>query len=124
MGNFKSFCGVLPLLLGLGCAANIFVSHYQGTVSSLNFVSAAGGTYSLTPNSTLTIGGQPSWLTWNSTTRTLYVSDETAYFAPGSITAVSAATNGGLSQLARATAVGGAVANVLYGNGNYIAIAH
>lgn len=112
---------ILPSLLRTCFAANIFVSHYQGTISSLTFNTA---TNELTANSSLAIGGQPSWMSWNPTTQTIYVADETAYFGSGSLTAVSAAANGGLTQLAKATAPQGAVANVLYGNGDYIASAH
>lgn len=114
---------LLLLLLGCAQAANIFVSHYSGTISTLNFNSDSDGTYSLTTNSSVTVGGQPSWMTWDSATRTIYASDETT-FGSGSLTAISASTNGGLEQLAKATASGGGVANVLYGNDRYVAIAH
>jgi hypothetical protein len=121
--SFIRFLALLPLLAATGFAASIFVSHYQGTVSTLNFEDWGNGTYTLTPNTTLSIGGQPSWLTWDSTSRTIYVPDETAIFAPGSLTAIKATTNGALSELARTSAPGGAVANVLYGNNSYVATA-
>jgi hypothetical protein len=123
MSSFNRLVTVLPLLLSFGHAANIFVSHYTGTITNLNFDLESNGTYSLSTNNSIKIGGQPSWMTWDASSRTIYASDESG-FGSASITAVSAATNGGLSQLAKATAPLGAVANVLYGNGGYIASAH
>lgn len=123
MGIFHRGLVALPLL-SLVKAANIFVSHYSGTITNLNFNSASDGTYSLSTNSSVTIGGQPSWMTWDSESRAIYASDETSYIGSGSLSAVSAATNGGLTLLAKATAAGGGVANTLYGNKGYVAIAH
>jgi len=114
---------ILQLLLCTGFAANIFVSHYSGTINTLTFNPTNDGNYSLALNTSLRIGGQPSWMTWDAANRTIYASDETSP-GNGSLTAVSAATNGSLTQIARATAIGGGVANVLYGDGGYVAIAH
>ena len=111
---------MLPALLDAVCAINIFVSHYQGTVQSLTLTPTSGG-YTLTTNGTVTIGGQPSWLTFDSANRVLYVSDEGNN---GSLTSVTAATDGGLKQLGHCSAPGGAVANVLYGNKGYVASVH
>lgn len=122
MGPIPQLILVL-VLSGFGHAANIFVSHYSGTISTLNFNLEGDGTYSLSTNNSITIGGQPSWMTWDSASRTIYASDETT-FTRGSLTAVSAAINGDLTQLAKASAPGGGVANVIYGNGGYVAIAH
>jgi 6-phosphogluconolactonase (cycloisomerase 2 family) len=110
--------GLLPALLDVICAINIFVSHYQGTVQSLTLTPTSGGGYTLTTNGTVIIGGQPSWLTFDSASRVLYVSDEGN---TGSLTSVAAATDGGLKQLGQCSASGGAVANVLYGNKRYVA---
>lgn len=110
--------GLLSALLTSGNAANIFVSHYSGVVYSLTLTGS-----SLTQNSTVTLGGQPSWLTFNSTDRTLYVADETGS-GSAQVWSVAAASNGGLKQLGKASAPLGAVANVQYGGGNYLASAH
>src|SRR6187402_1853863 len=117
MVSFNLCFALLPALLEVARAANIFAAHYSGTVNTLTLSS----TNSLTLNTSLTIGGQPSWMTYDSSSRIIYVSDETS-FGSGSISAVSAATNGHLSLLGKAPATGGGVANVLYGEG-YVAIA-
>lgn len=116
--------GLLPALLEAACAINIFVSHYQGTVQSLTLTPTSGGGYTLTTNSSVTIGGQPSWLTFDSENRVLYVSDEGNTGATGQLTSVTAAVDGGLKQLGKCSAPGGSVANVLYGNKGYVASVH
>ncbi|TVY84604.1 putative 6-phosphogluconolactonase [Lachnellula suecica] len=112
---------LLSAWLDIASAANIFVSHYQGTVQSLS-LNQNGGRYTLTANGTVTLGGQPSWLTFDSANRILYVADETGY-GTASIWSVAANINGGLTQTGKATAPLGSVHNVLYGDG-YIASAH
>ncbi|KAE9368848.1 putative isomerase YbhE [Stipitochalara longipes BDJ] len=113
--------GLFPALLDAASAINIFVSHYQGTVQSLTLTATSGGAYTLTTNSTITIGGQPSWLTWDSPNRVLYVADEGN---SGSVTSITAGTDGSLKKLGQCSAPGGAVANTLYANGGYIASVH
>ena len=90
-------------------------------VQSLTLTPTSGGGYTLTTNGTVIIGGQPSWLTFDSANRVLYVSDEGN---TGSLTSVTAATDGGLEQLEHCSALRGAVANVLYGNKGYVASVH
>ena len=77
----------------------------------------------MTANSSLYVGAQPSWLTFNSTTRTLWVSDE--YWGSASIFTVNAARNGALTQASKTpAAVNGAVASGQYGAGKFLASAH
>jgi len=60
---------------------------------------------------------------WDSVNRVIYTSDETS-FGTASVNAVSAAANGGLQSIGKATSPLGGVACVVYGNGGYVAIAH
>jgi len=106
---------ILSMWLEIASAANIFVSHYQGTVQSLT-LTEDGGNYTLTQNSSLTLGGQPSWITFDSFSRTIYAADETGY-GSAFVWAVSAAADGSLSQIGKASAPLGSVHNTLYGNG-------
>jgi hypothetical protein len=111
------------VLLDLVGAINIFVSHYSGTVQSLTLTPKSDGSYSLTANSSVTVGGQPSWMTFDPTSRTIYNSDETGG-GSAILTSVLADTNGKLSLSGKATGVTlGGVSNTLYGPG-YIAVAH
>lgn len=111
-----------PVALGV----NIFVSHFSGTVSTLSLTTSNNGVnYALAANSSLTLGSpaQPSWLTFNSTTRTLWVSDE--YWGSASIFTVNASPNGSLQQASKTpAAVNGAVASGQYGGGKFLANAH
>lgn len=103
---------------------NIFVSHFSGTISTLSLNTYNNGaSYSLEANSSLYVGAQPSWMTFNSTTRTLYISDE--YWGNAYIFTVNAARNGQLTQAGKTSAaVNGAVASGLYGGGKFLANAH
>jgi hypothetical protein len=123
MGRLNHLLVLLSPFTSAALAANIFVSHYSGTVNSLTLTPSNTGTYSLTLNTSLYIGGQPSWLTWDSINRTLYIPDETSYGTAYSWS-VSAATNGGFTETGKAIAVAGGVASALYGNRQYLATAH
>ncbi|KAF8848645.1 3-carboxy-cis,cis-mucoante lactonizing enzyme [Acephala macrosclerotiorum] len=114
--------GLLAALVRTGNAANIFASHYSGTIYSLT-LTGSGSSYTLTQNSFVAVGGQPSWMMFNSTERTLYISDETGSGSE-QVVSVAAATNGGLKLSGKASAPLGAVANVQYGGENYLASAH
>jgi len=120
MARFTFLLASLLQYVSRGDALNIFVTHYTGTVNTLTFNPT---TNALTTNSSVTIGGQPSWMHWDSATRMIYTSDETS-FGSASVNAVSAAANGGLVSAGKASAPLGGVACSLYGNGGYVSIAH
>jgi 6-phosphogluconolactonase (cycloisomerase 2 family) len=121
---FNSLGAAALFLLDVASAATLFASHYSGTINVLT-LTGSGTSYSLTQSSSLKIQGQPSWLTFDTSSRTLYAADETT-FGSGSVTSISASTSGILVQTGRVTAVGGGVANVVYGTGSttFIATAH
>ncbi|KAG4442887.1 hypothetical protein IFR05_001591 [Cadophora sp. M221] len=105
--------GILPALPDVAAGANIFAAHYSGTINSLTLTSTSNGAYSLALNNSLSIGGQPSWMTWDSSSRTIYMPDETGFGSASSF-AVSAATNGRFTLLGKATGLPlGGVANVV-----------
>ncbi|KAF2839641.1 3-carboxy-cis,cis-mucoante lactonizing enzyme [Patellaria atrata CBS 101060] len=122
---------ILPFLLSLPLsnAATLFVSHYSGTVNTVTFTPPASastnGTLTLT-QSLRTCGQQPAFLAFDSASRTLYCTDEWAY-PQGSLTAIAAPAGGQLSEITKVNAVGGGLANGLYGGTNgsgFIAVAH
>ncbi|PYH97272.1 6-phosphogluconolactonase [Aspergillus ellipticus CBS 707.79] len=115
--------------LSLATAANLYATHYTGTVSSLSLERNNNDTYSLYLASSLkTCGSMPSWLTFDSASRTLYCSDETGDASVnGSVTSLAAGQNGTLTEITTATAPGGGVDSVIYNGDNgtkYLAIAH
>ncbi len=110
--------GLIPFVV----STNLFATHYSGTVSVLSLTSS-GSSYNLNTVSTLkACGGQPSWLTFDSSRRVLYCSDETGN--GGTLTAFNAASSGALTQTAKVGGINSGVHSTLYGDGNnFIAIA-
>lgn len=113
---------LLSLLPDISSAVNIFASHYSGTINVLTLTGSGGAGYNLTLNNSLTVGGQPSWMTFDPSSRTIYSSDETG-FGSAAITAVTVTTAGGLTLIGKENAPLGGVHNGLYGDG-YAAHAH
>ncbi|KAF9885223.1 hypothetical protein FE257_000583 [Aspergillus nanangensis] len=115
----------LPLLFSLSAATNLYATHYSGTVYSLSLTD--GGELSIA-SSLKTCGDLPSWLTLDAKSRTLYCSDETGdATTPGSLTSLSVAEDGTLTEIASTTAPGSGVNSVIYEGDNgdqYLAIAH
>lgn len=106
-------------------AENLYATDYNGFVYSVSLSTATG--FNLTKTQRLrSCGGMPSWLEFDSLTRTLYCVDEGS--SPnGTLTTYVAAEDGTLTQLAQIDTIGGGVNSVIYGGpaGNsYIAIAH
>lgn len=117
------FIALLSFALAPGAsyAASLYASHYSGTVNLLTFDESTGS-LSLT-QSLNACGTLPAWLTWDSTNKKLYCTDENFYGSTASISELSAGSDMRLTVDAKATTPSGGVANVLYGDG-YIAIAH
>lgn len=113
---------LIPLFGGVATAANLYASHYSGTINLLAF---SGSSLTLT-SSTKSGNSMPSWLTYDSAGKALYVPDEN-YGSTGTLTSFSIGSNGALTQSGKATAPGGAVANCVYGGSDgrsFIANAH
>lgn len=103
---------LLPLFGSVAGAANLWASHYSGTINHLTF---NGGSLKLS-SSTNPGSKLPSWLTYDSPGKKLYVTDETfldatsadlVSFAVGKDGSLTAAGNG-------STPLGG-VASTFYG---------
>ncbi|RAL13284.1 putative isomerase YbhE [Aspergillus homomorphus CBS 101889] len=120
---------LLSLSASLASATNLYATHYSGTVYSLSLTQSQN-------ESTLAISSQidgcgpmPSWLTLDSAARILYCSDETGDASTnGSLSALSASSDGKLSVIASTDAApGGGVNSVIYTGehgAQYLAIAH
>ncbi|KAJ6100797.1 hypothetical protein N7499_000427 [Penicillium canescens] len=120
---------LLPLLTTLTAAkpAHLWATHYNGNVYTLTL----NNHHDLSITQTLkTCGNMPSWLTLDPQTRIVYCSDEDGTTDPsthGSLTALHAAPNGSLSEIAKTSTVGGGVASVIYEGDKgrkFLAIAH
>lgn len=111
----------LPLTLAKPSTSTLYATHYNGHVYTLTL-----NENDLSLASTAdTCGSMPSWLTLDTTSRTLYCTDETA--DEGSETTLSIDDNGKLTEIATAKDVGGGVNSVIYegeGEKRLLAVAH
>lgn len=114
--------------------ATLYTTHYSGTLSTLSLSlsqshSQDSDNFSLELTSTnRTCGSMPSWLTFDSSTGTLYCSDEAGGLdGEGSLTALSVGQGYELVEEAKTSTPGGGVSSVVYEGGDgrrYIAVAH
>jgi 6-phosphogluconolactonase (cycloisomerase 2 family) len=115
----------LSLLAGQALAARLYTSHYSGRISLLDLTESAGQ-YTRSETQTLNTGFLPSWLTYDASSRMLYLSDEGPP-ANGYLSAFAADGTGRLTLSANATEHPSGVDNSQYGGPygkSFIAIAH
>ncbi|KAJ5374172.1 hypothetical protein N7517_006178 [Penicillium concentricum] len=116
----------LSFFVSLAAATNLYATHYDGSIYTLSFDSRN----SLSIASSLkTCGDAPSWLTFDSSTRTLYCSDHAGNTTMnGSLSSYSVNQHGRLTELAKTVDVGAAVHSTMYGgmhgHKKYLAVAH
>lgn len=114
---------LVSLFGGLASAANLYATHYSGTVNYLTF---DGSSLSLT-TSTRTGNTLPSWITYDGPGKALYIPDENFYGQAGTLVSFSIGANGALTATGKATTPQGVVATCLYGGADgkgFIANAH
>ncbi|KAJ4982751.1 hypothetical protein SVAN01_11756 [Stagonosporopsis vannaccii] len=114
----------VALFMTVVCAATLYASHYSGTINTLYL---DGNTLRLV-NSTSTGNKLPSWITYDSVGKTLYVPDEVFYGASsGNLASFSISSDGVLNAARRGPTAMGIVATSLYGGPegrSFIANAH
>lgn len=115
----------LHFFIALAAATNLYATHYDGNIYTLSLDS--GNSLSIT-SSLKTCGDAPSWLTFDSSTHTLYCSDHSGNASiNGSLSSYSVDRNGGLTEIAKTRDVGAAVHSIIYGGKHgrkYLAVAH
>jgi 6-phosphogluconolactonase (cycloisomerase 2 family) len=95
-------------------AANLLVSHYTGNLYSLSLTNS-GTNNQLAITSTLKAGGgMPSWLTLDSNSKTLYVTDESQYPSPV-LTALQVQSDGSLRSINAPRSPGAELHSAFYG---------
>ena len=112
MASLRSAVAAVLYAVPAALGANLLVSHYNGNVYSLSYTAPS----TLAIKHSLRAGGQmPSWLTFDSASRTLYVTDESGAMGGSTLTAVSVGTDGSLKVAATGRSTGGEVHCSLYG---------
>lgn len=116
----------LTLFSPLVAGVNLYTTHYTGNVYTLSFTtSGSTSNLSITASPKL-CGVQPSWLTLDASTRTLYCLDESN--TAGQLSSISAPANGGaLTQNSKVGTIGNGLFSALYSGANgksFLAVAH
>ncbi|KAG6357208.1 hypothetical protein INS49_015086 [Diaporthe citri] len=114
MWSARSWLAALCLLPETVLSANLLVSHFSGSIYSLS-LKTSNGKGQLAITSTLRAGGlTPSWLTLDSATGNLYVTDEAQYGAPV-LTTLKVNNDNSVQLVSTAPTSGGGVHSSLYG---------
>ncbi|APA12909.1 hypothetical protein SS1G_08383 [Sclerotinia sclerotiorum 1980 UF-70] len=105
--------------------ANLFVSSYVGTISTLQLSKFSNGSYSL---DTLSVNNvttdNPSWLHKDPHNGILYCLNEGLSVVNGSISSFAVGDDGSLSLLGNELTINGPVSSVLFNGGKSLAAAH
>lgn len=113
------------LLVNGTITANLFVSSYVGTISTLQLSRTSEGVYSLNAiavnNDTL---DNPSWLHKDPHNGVLYCLNEGLSVPNGSISSYKVAADGTLSLLGNGPTISGPVSSILFNGGKALAAAH
>ncbi|KAF1932953.1 putative isomerase YbhE [Didymella exigua CBS 183.55] len=115
---------LIPLFGGAAAAANLYATHYSGTINHLTF-----NNNSLTLVSSEKTGQTlPSWITYDAVGKKLYIPDENFdENSSGVLVSYSVDAKGALTKAGNTTTPRGGVATVLYGGKDgrgFIANAH
>ncbi|KAI4612938.1 hypothetical protein J4E80_006993 [Alternaria sp. BMP 0032] len=115
---------LLPLFGTAASAANLWATHYSGTINYLSFNSNA-----LTLSSSASTGNKlPSWITYDSAGKALYIPDEVFQGqGGGNLVSFSTGANGNVTSIGKGSTPQGVVATTLYGGPDgksFIANAH
>jgi len=115
----------LALLPGASSATLLYVASYAGTVTTLNLTGTTPGHASLElVGSSTGCAPNPSWLTLDKATSTLYCLNEGLNTPNGSLAELGTSPSGELSLRSTVTTPSGPVSGVIYGsNGSGIALA-
>ncbi|CAN9100490.1 unnamed protein product [Alternaria alternata] len=115
---------LLPLFGSAASAANLWATHYSGTINYLSFENNA-----LTLSKSSPTGNNlPSWITYDNAGKALYIPDEVFYGASGgNLVSFAVGNNGTVTAGGKGSTPLGVVATALYGGADgksFIANAH
>lgn len=118
----------LLLISGLAsiCAASrLYVSSYDGNITTLDVTTSASGVSLMWVNATDGCKPKPSWLELDSKTSTLYCIDEGDWDSTEStVSSYRVNQDGSLIQNSKIPIPAGGVSSTVYANGSALAISH
>jgi hypothetical protein len=106
------------LLVTTATSTTLYATHYSGTLNTLSFTPSTSTSTLTLSNSTRTGTTLPSWITYDSVSKSLYIGDENFYSSQGgSLVAyqIGTGTSGGVKEIGRVGTAVGVVATALYG---------
>lgn len=116
---------VTSTVAALASSANLYVSSYAGTITTLQLSHAAIGGYSL---DTIAVSDaattSPSWLEKDASNGVVYMSDEGLNTPNGSVSAYTTSKSGDLTLLEKYVSLPGPVSSIVYNGGKGLALAH
>jgi 6-phosphogluconolactonase (cycloisomerase 2 family) len=122
---FHSMIPLLGFAPAAALATHLFVSSYDGSITSLQLSKSVRGSYSLTNlSSTLGSAPRPSWLEINPFNGLLYAVDEGWGNPNGSVAAYSRSAGGVLTQVSILPTIGSPVSTQVFNKGAALAMAH
>jgi len=119
------YASELLALAASSMAVNLYVSSYDGNITSLDLTQNYYGSYVLTATSvTITSAPDPSWLTIDSKNRILYATNEAWGLPNGTITSYNISDSGQFVGIDHHEMIAGPVNSAFYNNGKALAVAH
>ncbi|KAF2229051.1 3-carboxy-cis,cis-mucoante lactonizing enzyme [Viridothelium virens] len=127
MGLLRFSSTLLASFITLGQATNLYVSSYNGSITTLELTSQNGSYQLRSVYENAGCSPNPSWLNLDQPHGYLYCQDEGLTVANGSLSSFSVAEDGELTLVDKAATITGPVNSVIYGNRTglrSIALAH
>ncbi|KAH8602447.1 3-carboxymuconate cyclase-like protein-like protein [Bisporella sp. PMI_857] len=115
----------LFLFIAPSAATRLFVSSYDGNITTLDLSHNYHGFHALKSVAVNSVtGSYPSWITLDAKNQLLYVVDEAWPSQNGSVTSYKISSDGKLSAIANQTTLNGPVHALIYNDGKALALAH
>ena len=118
MTSANMFSMFLALAASLCSATNLYVSSYNGTITTLGLTSQNGSYQLQSLYKNTGCAPNPSWLNLDQPRGYLYCQDEGLTVANGSLSSFAVAKDGNLTLVDKASTITGPVNSVIYGNRN------
>ena len=127
MATFRISSILLAITASLCSATNLYVSSYNGSITTLQLTSQNGSYQLQSAYENSGCAPNPSWLNLDQPRGYLYCQDEGLTVSNGTLSSFSVSQDGNLTLLDKTNTITGPVNSVIYGNRNglrALALAH